>query len=73
MSRIPPIFLPAIVRVVTPSDGEFIGLGFDTAGATAYVRLSVADARQLAGLILSHSDGCSGMPKVDVSSNSPVR
>ena len=73
MSRIPRIYRHSIVRCVTPCDGEFIGIAFDgDDDVTSRVRLSKQDAVQLADLIRSHSDVCSGIPSVDVSSSSPV-
>ena len=73
-TRIPDAFRPATVRVVTPSDGKFMGIGFDVDGRneTWRVRLTIEHAHQLAELIRSQSDVCNGMPSCDVSKKSPV-
>ncbi|TWU44478.1 hypothetical protein Poly59_61500 [Rubripirellula reticaptiva] len=73
MLRIPKVYKPSSVRVVTSTSEGFVGIGFDVEGEdTVRVRLSVEDAVGLGHLIRSHSDGSSGMPRRDVSSSSPV-
>jgi len=45
MSRIPAIYRPAVVRVVTPVDGDGVGVAFNLEGGEVVrLRLSVADA-----------------------------
>lgn len=53
-SRLPEIYRQSEVRVVTPSDGQCIGIGFDHDGTTTRVRLTVQDATQLAELLNAH-------------------
>lgn len=68
---LPDIYKLATVRCVTPCDGQVIGIAFDSANGTGRFRLRKEDAIQLATLILSHSERSSGMPSLEVSSNSP--
>lgn len=69
---IPEIFQDALLRVVTPATETHIGIAFDHAGKTTRLKLSLDDALQLAALINSHSEVCSGIPSRDVSSSAPV-
>lgn len=69
---LPKVYKQASLRVVTPSDGKHIGIGFDVDGHAERFCLSTDDANQLAELIRSHSEVCSGMPRLEVSSNLPV-
>lgn len=73
VQEIPAIYALAAVRVVTPSDGVSIGIGFDLADSTMRIRLTIADALQLAELIRIHSSVCDGMPNLDVSKSFPVK
>ena len=73
MNRIPDIYSPAKLRVITPCDGAKIGIGFDTvSGKTVRVKVSIDDALQIGHLARAHSLGSSGMPSIDVSSSSEV-
>ena len=69
---LPEVYSPASLRVVTPSDGRQIGIGFDVKGRVERFALSIDEAIQLADLIRSHSEVCSGIPSFDVSRTLPV-
>lgn len=72
MSRVPLIYARAEVAVVTPCDGEYIGLGFGHSAGVSRFCLTKEAALQLAELIRSHCETCAGMPNREVSSSLPV-
>lgn len=71
-SRIPGIYKPAELRCVLPEDRGEIGVGFDLEdGSTIRLRISTKHAQSIRQFRRSHSEGSSGIPRSDVSINSP--
>jgi len=71
--RLPEIYKPGALRVVTPCDGSAIGIGIDVdSGETIRLRIPVSDALKIGQIALSHASGSSGIPNSDVSRSFPV-
>lgn len=80
-TRLPPSYVPATWRNVTPVDAETraIGIGFDLPSGTVRMALPLEGARHLAEALAeeldrygyrrtqSHSDKSAGIPSVEVS------
>ncbi len=66
------LWKPATLRCVTPTTGNAIGVAFNVGDEIIRVKLPIQDALSVSHLIRDHSEGCSGIPSSEVSSNSPV-
>lgn len=70
-SRIPSIYKSASLRVVTPIDAEYVGIGVNLEdGSVIRLKLPVSDVLEMAHLMACHSEGSAGIPSCDVSNTS---